>query len=182
MSGEHKRVGVMGPIKQFAALLLLMFSMVGVGITKEIPLKIGIVDSHQLLERYSGYIDVIAMLDKEFLDKDKVLIERRNNIDQVRTQLLQAGDDIDQLRTLEREILNLEREFARLSDEFRQEYNLRKNEELYKMQRRINDAILTYADQNGYDLILESGLVYSKEELNLTDRIFNLLTEEFDEQ
>lgn len=161
----------------FTLLLLLFFAPLSFG---EERLKIGIVDSHELLDRYSTYVDVIALLDEEFMPKDKLLMEKRNTIDLLRQQLfmMDEGQAADKMRAIEREMLNLEREFARLSDEFRQEYNLRKNEELYNMQRRINSAILTFADQNGYDLILESGIVYSKEELNLTDRIYQALTEE----
>jgi outer membrane protein len=80
----------------------------------------------------------------------------------------------------ERRLLNLDREYARLAAEFRQDYNLRRNEELYKMQKEITDTILEYAEQNQYDLILESGMIYASDKLQLTDSILDVLRQKLE--
>lgn len=141
-------------------------------------LKIGVVDTNVLLERYVLYRDVYSQLNEEFLSKDKYLLRKRDELEQLRRELLNSSEEESDLRQLERTIVNLERDFVRLSNDVRQEFNLRKNEELYKIQKDINDGILKYATVHDYDMILESGLIYAKEKHYLTDAIFEMLTEE----
>ncbi len=169
-------------LRAWAAAILgvaaLLFSINPLFAKEQEALKIGVVDTNILLERYVLHRDVYSQLNEEFLSKDKYLLRKRDEIEQLRRELLNSNEDESNLRQLERDIVNLEREFVRLSNDVRQEFNLRKNEELYKIQKDINDGILKYATTHDYDMILESGLIYAKEKHYLTDAIFEMLTEE----
>ncbi|UNM95168.1 OmpH family outer membrane protein [Ignatzschineria rhizosphaerae] len=145
-------------------------------------LKIGVVDINLLLEKYIEEKDIYSLLNEEFFARDQYLLKKRDQIESLRRELMSSsGDEAASIREIERNIVNLEREFVRISNDTRQEFNLRKNEELYKLQREINTAILQYAQDYDYDLILESGLLFAKEALYLTDPIFQTLVQDNEE-
>lgn len=141
-------------------------------------LKVGVVDINLLLEKYIEEKDIYSLLNEEFFARDQYLLKKRDQIEGLRRELVSGTSDSSSMRELERDIVNLEREFVRVSNDTRQEFNLRKNEELYKLQREINTAILQYAQDYDYDLILESGLLFAKEALYLTEPIFESLVGE----
>ena len=136
--------------------------------------KIGVVDTHELLERYANFVDINEVLDKELSSLFEPIRKKERELIELQETLREVGNEEEE-RTLERSISSLQRELERMSDDFRQEANLRRNEELYKIQKTINDAILRFANKNGYDLIMEYGLLYSKEELNITEKILDEL-------
>lgn len=145
-------------------------------------LKIGVVDINLLLEKYIEEKDIYSLLNEEFFARDQYLLKKRDQIENMRRELMNNTGNASSVRELERDIVNQEREFVRISNDTRQEFNLRKNEELYKLQREINNAILQYAQKNDYDLILESGLLFAKEALYLTEPIFQTLVVEESEK
>lgn len=145
-------------------------------------LRIGVVDINLLLEKYIEEKDIYSLLNEEFFARDQYLLKKRDQIESLRRELMNSGgEEASAIRDIERNIVNLEREFVRISNDTRQEFNLRKNEELYKLQREINNAILQYAQDHDYDLILESGLLFAKETLYLTEPIFQTLVQDEEE-
>lgn len=169
-------------LKSIKTILLIVFSsmVLNYAIAQNQSVKFGVVDMPRLVEEYSVIKGVHDILQKEFSEKDETLrslgIELRNA--QNLTIEIELTDD--NRKDHERKLLNLEREYARLASEFRQDYNLRRNEELYKMHKEITDTILEYAEKNQYDLILESGMIYTSEKLQLTDPILDALKEKLE--
>lgn len=167
-----------GILRKGAAVLLTAAFIVFTPISLAKELKIGVVDINLLLEKYIEQKDIYSLLNEEFFARDQYLLNKRDQIESLRRELMNGNNEASVARELERHIVNLEREFVRLSNDTRQEFNLRKNEELYKLQREINNAILEYAQDHDYDLILETGLLFSKESLYLTEPIFQTLVKE----
>jgi len=80
-----------------------------------------------------------------------------------------------QRRSLESEIRNQARELKRTSDEFREDFNLRRNEELGKFQIQVLEVINGVAKEEGFDLIVE-GALYASPQVDLTDKVLKRLT------
>ncbi|MDP3931047.1 MAG: OmpH family outer membrane protein, partial [Methylococcaceae bacterium] len=72
---------------------------------------------------------------------------------------------------LERDISNKARDAKRAQQEFSEDFNVRRNEELGKLQRRIVEAIRGIAKEQGYDLLLTDGVIYSNEEIDITEQV-----------
>ncbi len=140
------------------------------------PLKIGVVNTTLLLQKAPGVLRAKALLEKEFMLRDREIIVKQGKFRELRETLAQneALPEAEK-RLIEREALLLDRDIQRMQDEFQQDYSLRRNEELLQAQKQINEAILQYAKANGYDLILESGVLYYKEDIELTSRILEHL-------
>jgi len=80
---------------------------------------------------------------------------------------------------LERDILNRKRDAKRIQDEFREDFNLRRNEELGKLQKSIFEAIQVLAKEDNYDLLLTDGVVFAKESIDVTGKIEQKLQASF---
>ncbi|MFN2349239.1 MAG: OmpH family outer membrane protein, partial [Thioalkalivibrio sp.] len=80
---------------------------------------------------------------------------------------------------LERNFRNRSREFKRAQDMFSEDLNVRRNEELGRLQRLVQSVILEMAQQDGYDLVLtERNVLFASERINITDKVLERLTQQ----
>jgi outer membrane protein len=77
-------------------------------------------------------------------------------------------------RDTETELGRLTRERQRLEREFREELNLRKNEELAAVLQRANKVIQAIAEKEKYDLIVQEA-VYRSPRVDITDKVIEAL-------
>jgi outer membrane protein len=77
-------------------------------------------------------------------------------------------------RNKERELNALNVNLQRMQREFREDLNLRKNEELAVVLERANKAIQTVAEAEKYDLILQEA-VYRNPRIDITDKVIKSL-------
>jgi outer membrane protein len=76
---------------------------------------------------------------------------------------------------LDRDILTLQRDVKRKGDEFREDLNLRKNEEMNKLLGIIQSAISDIGKEENYDLIVYEGVAYASSAIDLTDKVLDKL-------
>jgi outer membrane protein len=81
------------------------------------------------------------------------------------------------LNDLRRDIMAKKRDLKRDQDEFREEYNFRRSEELDKLQKQIYKAIETLAKDMGYDLVVSDGVIVASERVDITDMVLKRLQE-----
>jgi outer membrane protein len=79
-------------------------------------------------------------------------------------------------RTKEKEFGELSREFQRRQREFREDLNLRQNEENAAVIEKANKAIKQIAESEKYDLILQD-VVWVSPRLDITERVIKALSE-----
>jgi outer membrane protein len=75
----------------------------------------------------------------------------------------------------ERDLNNVKIEFQRKQRELREDVNLRKNEELGSLQDRINKAVTSVAETEGFDLVVYSGVAYASKKIDITDKVLKSL-------
>ena len=63
----------------------------------------------------------------------------------------------------------------RAQEEFREELNLRRNQELSKLQRRVIEVIQELAKAEAYDLVVTDGVVYAGERVDITEKVIGRL-------
>ena len=65
----------------------------------------------------------------------------------------------------------------RAQDEFREDFNIRRNEEMAKLQKLIQDAITALAQEERYDLVLNDGaVIFASEAVDITDKVLKRLS------
>lgn len=144
-------------------------------------LKIGFVNVARLLEKAPQAEKAKKELEREFKPRDSKLMNEQKAIKSMEEKLAkdEAVMNESERQKLERDILNRKRDAKRTQDEFREDFNLRRNEELGKLQKSIFEAIQLLAKEDNYDLLLTDGVVFAKESIDVTNKIEQKLQASF---
>jgi len=142
-------------------------------------LKIGFVNPVKLLELSPQGAKALRLLEEEFRPRDQVLIDLREKalaleVDLDKNRLVLQASEI---KKKQRAIDSIRRKIKRDQQEAREDYNIRRNEELAKLQRLVREMIVTIANEEGFDLIVEQA-VYVNNRIDLTERVLQRLQEE----
>lgn len=142
-------------------------------------LKVGYVDAVRILDQAPQAEEALKQLEKEFGPRDEELRKIRNQIQELEDNLDQNSLVMtdSQRRADEKQLRDLKREFQRSNQEFREDYNIRRNEELAKIQRKVTEVIVEIAKSGDYDLIVQES-VYVSEKLDITQQVLKKLAEE----
>lgn len=139
-------------------------------------LKIGYVNAVKVIEEAPQGEAALKKLEAEFAPRDKKIVELQNRLKTLEQELEKNAlllKDTEQ-RSKEFEIVSLKRDLRRTTQEFREDYNLRRNEELAALQKIVQKTIAEIARQENYDLILESA-VYAGPKADITEKILKKL-------
>ena len=139
--------------------------------------KIGYVNAVRVIEEAPQGVAALKKLETEFGQRDKELVALQNRIRQGEEELQKNAPTLKESdrRTREREILTLKRELKRATQEFREDYNQRRNEELAVLQQVVRKTILEIAKLDKYDLILHEGAVYASDSIDITEKVLKKL-------
>ena len=75
----------------------------------------------------------------------------------------------------EREIVSKKRDVKRIREEFTEDFNFRRNEEIGKLQKLVSETILSLAKENKYDIILNESVIYASEQVDITANVLKRL-------
>jgi len=144
-------------------------------------LKVGFVNSAKVIEQAPQAEAARKLLEKEFSARDRELVTAQKELQKLEERLNNDGTTLSdaERRDLERDIRAQQRDLNRLQREFREDFNIRRNEELRTLQRQAFEAILTLAKEQGYDLVLSDGVVYASDKVDLTEAVIERLKGEF---
>ncbi|HJL92553.1 MAG TPA: OmpH family outer membrane protein, partial [Woeseiaceae bacterium] len=72
-----------------------------------------------------------------------------------------------------------QREVNRLGTELQEDVNLRRNEEIGKLQRTLLEIVNAFAQSNDFDIVLADGVIYASQSVNITPQILDSLEDNF---
>lgn len=138
--------------------------------------RIGFVDPVRLIEQAPQGAKALESLEDEFRTREE---ELKNLHDRVQTMEADLEKNIlvmdaTDAQTRQREIENLKRRLARSQQEAREDYNLRRNEELAKLQTLVRKVIVDLARDQGFDLVVEQA-VYVSDTVDITEQVLEVL-------
>ncbi len=136
-------------------------------------IKIGVVNIPLLMANAPQAAEAKKRLEKEFSPKDKQLVAQQKSIKKLEEKLARDGLTMTETekRQLERDIISKRREAQRSQQEFKEDFSLRRNEELGKMQNRIIEAVKALAKEGNYDLLLTEGVIHASKAVDVTDKV-----------
>jgi len=139
--------------------------------------KIGFVDIPFIIDRAPSAKAASTRLEKEFAPKQKAIREKRVLLKGKREQLEKDGliMTAEQRIELERDIRALERKLRGEEQDFREELNIQKNNEFKKVRLSVMEAINQLAKEEGFDLILSDGVLFSSKRFDLTENILEYM-------
>jgi outer membrane protein len=141
-------------------------------------LKLGFVNTQRIQRESAPAQRIQKKLEKEFAARDAELQKMAQQGRDLQTYLEKEGvvaSDADR-REKERQLAALNRDFQRMQREFREDLNLRQNEEYVGLLDRVNKVIQQIAEQEKYDMILQDA-VYVSKQIDITDRVLKALVD-----
>jgi outer membrane protein len=142
-------------------------------------LKIGFVSTERVFREAPSALKALKKLEKEFAPREaevKKVAERAQAL-QVKLEKDSVTMSASQRRDRESELGRLTRDLQRMQREFREDLNLRKNEELETVLQGANKVIKAIAEKENYDLILQEA-VYRSPRLDITDKVLEELSKQ----
>lgn len=156
-----------------ALALLLAVGTLGFGQSSFAQVKVGVVDVRQLIEQSPQYKSAMTALENEFKPRQRE-IENQQKAFKTREEKMQRESSVmaeaDRVKA-ERELRDSQRELVRRQNEFVEDLNVRRNEELGRLQKTLLQEVQSYAKAQGYDLIIGDGVLYAKDAINITPAV-----------
>lgn len=157
-----------------ASLMSALF-VTGVGATE---LKVGYVNTQRIFRDAPAAQKAAKKLEGEFSRRDQELQKMAKQLQGLQENLEKNSVTMAESdrRAKEKEFGELSREFQRKQREFREDLNLRQNEENAAVIEKANKAIKQIAESEKYDLVLQD-VVWVSPKLDMTDRVIKALAE-----
>jgi outer membrane protein len=132
--------------------------------------KIGYVNFQKLLEDAPQTKVAMQALENEFGPRRRELMTMQTDLKAKEDKLQKEGAVMSESdrSNAEKTFRDQQREFSRKAGEFQDDASTRKNEELGKVQRFLFQEIQTYANAQGFDLVLGDGVLFAKQPLDIT--------------
>ena len=141
-------------------------------------LKIGFVNQERILRESSPAKRAQDKLDKEFAPRRAELDRMEKQGRELETTLQKESVTLPEADRVakERQLAQLARDVQRMQREFREDVNLRRNEELASLQERANKVISSIAEKEKFDLIFQEA-VYASVKIDITDKVIKALAD-----
>ena len=162
-----------------AAGLLIMALAATAGYAQVGDYKIGFVNTERLFREAAPAKRAQQKLEKEFANRDTDLQKLAKQVRDLQAQLERDGVTMSEAerRNKERDLANMTRDMQRQQREFREDLNLRRNEELAAVQERANKVIQQIAESEKFDLILQDPVVFASTRIDITDKVVKALAD-----
>lgn len=143
--------------------------------------KVGFVNVAKVLELAPQAEAARNRIEREFAPKDKELLQQQKDVRSLEDRLVKNAAVLSEAERgrKETEIRASKRELRRAQDEFREDLNLRRNQELSKIQQKVTEVIQTLAKAENYDLIVSDGVIFAGKRVDITDKILERLRADF---
>ena len=160
-------------------LLGALFIALSAGAQTE-GLRIGVVNVTRLLEQAPQAQSAMGALQEEFAPRQRELAALQQSLQQKQETYERDGAVMGETErlNLEREIREEQRDLTREQNEYIEDLNIRRNEELGRLQRSLLQEVQTYASTAGYDLVVADVLYYSNA-VDITDEVLRGLQDSF---
>jgi len=141
-------------------------------------LKVGYVNLGSLLQESTAGQTANKKLEKEFkprMDKLKNMNEKIKKLDK---KLKKDGDVMSaaEKKKTARQITKLKRDFDRARTEANEDFQIRRNEVLGKLQKQASTVIMKIAKEQNFDLILpKSSIIYASKKIDITQQVLKQL-------
>ncbi len=136
-------------------------------------LKIGYVNFGRLLEESPQAKAAQTLLEGEFLPRQRDVAAQQKSLEEKADRLKRDAavmSEADRTKT-EREVRDLELAVQRRFKELQEDLNLRRNEEVGRMQRSLLQEVQAFARANGYQLVVSEGVLFAAEGVDITPQV-----------
>ena len=141
-------------------------------------IKIGYVDSERIRRESAPAERASKLLEKEFAPRAQELQRREAQVKSLQGQLEKDVMTMSESerRSKEQELSRMSVDLQRLQREFREDLNMRRNQELATLFERADRVIKQIAEAEQFDLIVQEA-VFRSPRVDITERVLKALAE-----
>ena len=152
--------------------------MCGVAATHAAEIKIGFVDVQRIQRESAPAQRASKQLEKEFAPRAQELQRREADLKSAQSNLEKEAMTMSETdrRNREQELARLSVDYQRMQREYREDLNLRRNQELSSLFERADRVIKRIANEEKYDLILQEA-VFRSSRIDITDKVLKALAD-----
>jgi len=165
-------------LKHFYSILAALVLAFGIAAAEAADVKIGFIDAERINRESAPAESATKRLEKEFAPRAQELQRREAQIKGLQSQLEKDAVTMSESdrRGKEQELARMSLDFQRMQREYREDLNLRRNQELSTLFERANRVIKQIAEAEKFDLILQEA-VYRSPRIDITDKVLKALAE-----
>lgn len=142
-------------------------------------LKIGVYDARKILESLPVVQKDFQKLTAEFEPKQKEIADKQASLIKLKELIEKNAGTIyseSELQNKQLEYQSKRRELQLLAEDTERLANVRRNEVVRKIQGSVDQEVLKLAEEENYDLILRSGVLYAGPKVNITQKILERMS------
>jgi outer membrane protein len=143
--------------------------------------KIGVVNLPLLMDRAPQTKVAMDALQEEFAPRQRTFLAKQKEYEDHMAKVQKDASVMGETErsNAEKKARDLQREVTRLQNEFREDLNLRQNDELGKLQRAILKEVQDFAQAQGYDIVVGDGVLFASQTVNITEEVLRTIEENF---
>jgi outer membrane protein len=155
-------------------LVLFFFSVLCLAANAQY-LKIGFIDTNQVVVSLSQYNQSVEAISHEFEPKKQELLDLFKHIELLRENIESikktGSSDIDEIELSK--LADLEESFEKETEFWQKAMNSKKINLLKEIETLVNKTINEFALEDGYDLILYKDVAFVSNKVNITQQIID---------
>ena len=138
-------------------------------------IKIGFIDTNQVVTSLSKYKKSIDSISREFEPKRQELLDLFDHIELYRSKidLIKKSNTGETIKSELEKLLNLEKSFELETESWQKTMNNKKIDLLKEIELIVNKTINEYAIRENYDLILYENIAFVSDKINITQEIID---------
>ena len=166
-----------------AAIGILLLSGIALPAAAQ-EVKIGVVNVPVLLDRAPQTKAAMDALQEEFAPRQREFVAKQKELEDLTAKIQKdvAVMGETERRNAEKNLRDLQRDVARLQQEFREDLELRQNEVLGELQRALLKELQDYAQAQEYDLIVGDGVLFASQTVNITEEVLRAVEANYQAQ
>ena len=140
-------------------------------------IKVGFVNVPRIMDQAPQAKAADARLEREFGPRDSEILAMKRDVVKSTDKLAKnsAVMSAAERQRQQSSVSKLRREIRRLEDEFREDVNLRRSQELGKLQRQVVEIIQKLAKAENFDLIISDGVIFASKAVDITNKVLTQL-------
>jgi len=161
----------------FLAVMLVFAVVASPGVRAQASdVRIGFVDTERILREAAPAVRAQKRLEKDFAPRDQELQRLAARAKDLQLSLEREGLTLSdsERNKREQELARLTQQFQRLQREFREDLNIRRNEEMATVLERVNAVIKRIAETDKLDLVFQEA-VYRSTRIDITEKVLKAL-------
>ena len=165
-------------MRQIYATLAALALSFGIAAVEAAELKIGFIDAERINRESAPAERASKLLEKEFAPRFQEIQRREAQMKSLQAQLEKEAVTMSETdrRTREQDLARMNLDVQRMQREYREDLNLRRNQELSALFERANRVIRQIAEAEKFDLILQEA-VYRSPRIDITEKVLKVLAE-----